>query len=139
MAIQTSFAEKVTRFQNSYDRFLAPLGNDGELDLALLDVKNSVRRIALPEHNCILSIIVNGSPAVYLQEKHFGIERERYFAFHCRPSLSRKVFFGERVAKGTTGKPDRQVEVELDHEQAFTDHLQAPAGRFAHGRFLRTF
>ena len=27
----------------------------------------------------------------------------------------------ERVAKGTTGKPDRQVE--LDHEQAFTDHL----------------
>ena len=66
---------------------------------------------------------MNGSPAVYLQEKHFGIERELSFAVHCRPSLSRKVFFGERVAKGTTGEPDRQVEVELDHEQAFTDHL----------------
>ena len=30
MAIQTSFAEKVTGFHNSYDCFLAPLGNDGE-------------------------------------------------------------------------------------------------------------
>src|ERR1700731_597765 len=39
MAIQTSFAKKVARFQNTYDCFLAPLGNDGELDLALLDVK----------------------------------------------------------------------------------------------------
>jgi hypothetical protein len=44
MAIQTFFAKKVARFQNTYDRFLAPLGNDGELDLALLDVKNRVPR-----------------------------------------------------------------------------------------------
>jgi len=63
MAIQTSFAEKVTRFQNSYDCFLAPLGNDGELDLALLNVKNGVRRITLPEHNFILSIIYQNLPA----------------------------------------------------------------------------
>src|SRR4249920_2860636 len=97
MAIQTSFAEKVTRFQNAYDCFLAPLGNDGELDLALLDVKNGVRRIALPEHNFILSIIVNGSPAIYLREKHFGIEQELYFAFHCWPSCSRRSSFGVTV------------------------------------------
>jgi hypothetical protein len=42
MAIETSFAKKVSRFQNTYDCFLALLGNDGELDLALLDVKNRV-------------------------------------------------------------------------------------------------
>src|ERR1700733_12973354 len=71
MAIQTSFAEKVIRFQNSHDCFLAPLGNDSELDLALLDVKNGVRRIALPEHNFILSLIGNGSSAVYPREKLF--------------------------------------------------------------------
>jgi hypothetical protein len=29
---------------------------------------------------------VNGSPAIYLREKHLGIERELYFAFHCWPS-----------------------------------------------------
>src|ERR1700729_189473 len=88
MTIQTSFAEKVIRFQNSHDCFLAPLGNDSELDLALLDVKNGVRRIALPEHNFILSIIGNGSSAVYPREKLFGIERELCFGFHCRASLS---------------------------------------------------
>ena len=43
MAIQTSFAEKLTWFQDGDYRFLALLGNDGELDLALLDVKNRVR------------------------------------------------------------------------------------------------
>ena len=57
MAIQTSFAEKVTRFQNSYDCFLAPLGNDGELDLALLDVKNRVRLAALRKNNLVLVIL----------------------------------------------------------------------------------
>jgi hypothetical protein len=41
MAIQTSFAEKLARFQNGDHRFLALLGNDGELDLALLDVKTA--------------------------------------------------------------------------------------------------
>ena len=40
MAIQTSFAKKVTRSEDCDDRFLALLGNDGEFDLALLDVKN---------------------------------------------------------------------------------------------------
>jgi hypothetical protein len=41
MPTETPLAKKVTRFQNSNDCFLA--GNDGELDLALLDVKNRVR------------------------------------------------------------------------------------------------
>src|ERR1700692_2737234 len=43
MAIQTSFTEKVAGSQDCNDRFLALLGNDGEFDLALLDVKNRVR------------------------------------------------------------------------------------------------
>jgi hypothetical protein len=47
MPIETSFAKKVARFQNSNDCFLAALGNDGELDLALLDVKNRVRNVTL--------------------------------------------------------------------------------------------
>ena len=51
MTVQTSFAKKVVRFQNTYDCFLAPLGNDGELDLALLDVKNRVRLATLRKNN----------------------------------------------------------------------------------------
>ena len=47
MAIQTSFAKEVTWSQDCYYRFLALLGNDGEFDLALLDVKNRVRDLSL--------------------------------------------------------------------------------------------
>ena len=47
MAIQTSFAKKMTWSQNCNYRFLALLGNDSELDLALLDVKNRVRDLSL--------------------------------------------------------------------------------------------
>jgi hypothetical protein len=47
MAIQTSFAKEVTWSQDGNHRFLALLGNDGEFDLALLDVKNRVRDLSL--------------------------------------------------------------------------------------------
>jgi hypothetical protein len=35
------------------DCFLAPLGNDRELDLALLDVKNGVRLATLRKNNLV--------------------------------------------------------------------------------------
>ena len=41
IAIQTSFAKKVVGSQDCDDCLLALLGNDGELDLALLDVKTA--------------------------------------------------------------------------------------------------
>src|SRR5260370_14862740 len=44
MAIQTSFAKKMTWSQDCNHRFLALLGNDGEFDLALLDVKRRRER-----------------------------------------------------------------------------------------------
>ena len=49
-------AKKVTWSQDGNHRFLALLGNDGELDLALLDVKNRVRDLSLRENNLILLI-----------------------------------------------------------------------------------
>ena len=57
MAIETSFAKKVSWFQDSYDRFLAPLRNDGELDPAALDVKNRIRNPTLAKDNLILLIL----------------------------------------------------------------------------------
>jgi hypothetical protein len=47
MAIQTSFAKKMTGSQDCNYRFLALLGNDSELDLALLDVEDRVRSLSL--------------------------------------------------------------------------------------------
>src|SRR6202162_418582 len=88
MAIETSFAEKLTWFQDGDHRFLALLGNDGELDLALLDVKNRVRDLSLRENNLILPVFGYRFSLAHLGEKPFGIERELTFAFHGRPSLS---------------------------------------------------
>jgi hypothetical protein len=56
MAIQTSFTEKMPGSQDCNHRFLALLGNDGELDLALLDVKNGIGDLSLRKSNLILSI-----------------------------------------------------------------------------------
>jgi hypothetical protein len=75
MAIQTSFAKKVTWSQDGNHRFLALLGNDSELDLALLDVKNRVRDLSLRENNLILSIFGYRFSLAHLGEKFFGIER----------------------------------------------------------------
>src|SRR6266478_6542737 len=75
MAIQTSFAEKVTWSQDCNHRFLALLGNDGELDLALLDVKNLVRDLSLRKNNLILPIFGYRFSLAHLGEKFFGIKR----------------------------------------------------------------
>src|ERR1700732_705338 len=74
MAVQTSFAKKVVGFQNTYDCFLAPLGNDGELDLAPLDVKNRVRLATLRKNNLVLVILGYRFPIAHLGEKCLRLE-----------------------------------------------------------------
>src|SRR4029077_17455052 len=74
MTVQTSFAKKVVRSQNTYDCFLAPLGNDRELDLALLDVKNGVRLATLRKNNLVLLTLGYGFPIADFGEKCFQLE-----------------------------------------------------------------
>src|ERR1700694_4277821 len=99
MAIQTSFAKKMTWSQDCNHRFLALLGNDSELDLALLDVKNRVRNIALRENNLILPVFEYFFSLTHLGEQCFRIERELSYAFHSRPSF---------IAKDTVTRVDRR-------------------------------
>src|SRR2546430_8772287 len=61
--------KKVTWSEDCNDRFLALLGNDGEFDLALLDVKNRVRNLSLRENNLILSIFGYRFSFAHLGEK----------------------------------------------------------------------
>ena len=44
---KTSLAEEIVGTENCDDRFLALLGNDGELRLAFLDVEDRIARVAL--------------------------------------------------------------------------------------------
>src|SRR5947208_5152150 len=77
MAIQTAFAKKVAGSQDCNDRFLALLGNDGEFDLALLDVKNRVRDLSLRKDNLILEQRFSSArmAADYVQKKGRVSER----------------------------------------------------------------
>jgi hypothetical protein len=56
MTIQACFAKKVAWSDDCNRRILALLGSDGELDLAVLDVKNRVRDLPLRENDLILPI-----------------------------------------------------------------------------------
>src|SRR5260370_28930328 len=71
MAIQTSFAKKMTWSQDCNDCFLALLGNDGEFDLALLDVQHRVRDLSLSENNLILQIFRYRFSLAHFGEKNF--------------------------------------------------------------------
>src|ERR1700694_4101093 len=95
MAIQTPFAEKMPGSEDCNDRFLALLGNDSELDLALLDIKNRVRDLSLRKNNLIVPIIRYCFPLAHLGEKYFGIKRgfnslphkDSVFLYGCRYDL----------------------------------------------------
>ena len=71
---QAAFAEKIVRSEDRDDRFLALRGDDGELHLALLKVKNRVRRVALRKNDLVLAIFSDLAAVADLGEKHFGIE-----------------------------------------------------------------
>jgi hypothetical protein len=53
---QASLAAKIPGSKQSDDRFLAMLGNHGDLDLALLDVKNRIRGRALRKDDLIFAV-----------------------------------------------------------------------------------
>jgi hypothetical protein len=82
VTIQTSFAEKVTGFQDCDHCFFALLGNDGEFDLALLDIKNRVRDLSLRKNDLILPIFEYRFSLARLGEKFFGVERGFTFLPH---------------------------------------------------------
>jgi hypothetical protein len=50
-------------------------GNDGELHLAFLNVKNCVRNFSLGENNLILPAVKNRFPVTNVGEEFLGIKR----------------------------------------------------------------
>src|ERR1700676_5527194 len=106
---QASFTDEFVCTEDCDRRFLAQLGDDGRLDLAGLNVENGIRRVALPINNFFLSIIGNNSPAVYLREKHFGIERSFALRFIAGPPYREGVLSGATVSVLPEEQCGRQV------------------------------
>ena len=71
---QASLAEEFIRSENGDDRFLALLGNDGDLRLAFLDVEDRVGGIALRENDLVLAEPINAAALADLGEKGLWVE-----------------------------------------------------------------
>jgi hypothetical protein len=74
LAGQASLTEEVTFSVQGNDCFLARFGDDADLDLAFLNVKDGVRRVALREDFLILAIGRYGSPAVRSAQERIHVE-----------------------------------------------------------------
>src|SRR5450432_1386680 len=89
MAIEASFAKELTGPEDADDRFLPLLGNDGELDLALLDVKDRVRGVTLRKNDFILLEFGYRFSLAHLGKKFPWIKRSPGFspqnAHGCSP------------------------------------------------------
>src|SRR4029434_3844416 len=85
---EASFTKEISAPQDGDDRFLPARGEDRQLHLALLNVKNRVRGTALREDGGFLSIVLGDSPPS-LREVHPEIERRVFFSCHVSaPYLS---------------------------------------------------
>jgi hypothetical protein len=71
---QTSLAEEIAFFQDGDDCFLSLIGEDGELDLAFLDVENGVRSVTLDKNTLAFAVFDNRSSAVGFCQKDSDIE-----------------------------------------------------------------
>jgi hypothetical protein len=66
---KAGFTEEFVRINYGDDGLFALLGNDSDLDLALLDVEDRICRVALGEYNLILAVSRNASALADLGEK----------------------------------------------------------------------
>src|SRR6266704_4901365 len=79
---QASLTTKIAGSKYSNNRFFPPLGKHCQLNLALLDVENSVRWLALRKDNLISSVGGYRPSPICLGEQGFGVEEGGGVAFH---------------------------------------------------------
>jgi hypothetical protein len=74
MAVHAAFTEELAGPKDRDDRFLALLGQDGELDPAFLNVKDRVGNVALFEHVLIFVKFQYRLSRSYFGEKDFRVK-----------------------------------------------------------------
>ena len=71
---ETTLAEEVIRTKYCDDCFLALLGNDGELRLALLDLEDCIGRVSLGKDDLAFAVLADAPAFTHTGEKRFCIE-----------------------------------------------------------------
>jgi hypothetical protein len=74
MAVEASFAEKLSGFQNSDHRVLALFGDNENLDPSLLNIENRICGVPLRKHDLVLGKFQYGFALADLGEKEFWIK-----------------------------------------------------------------
>jgi hypothetical protein len=74
LAGETRFTKKTRWVQNRDHRFFALLGHNGQLDLAILDIEDGIRRIPLGKNNVLLLGRENRLSATDLGEEGLEIK-----------------------------------------------------------------
>src|SRR4029453_10706982 len=82
LAGQAALAAELGRSEKCDDGLFPLVGNNGDLDLAFLDIEHGIRRVALREDDLILAIFGYASALADFGEKGFGIERHSSFGRH---------------------------------------------------------
>src|ERR1700722_10063956 len=123
MAIETSFAKKLTRSQNGDYGFLSLFGNHRELELAFLNIENRVREVALRENNLILLILRYRFSLTDSGKKFLGLKRDLAYLCHGDLHWPRR-WCGEASRKLYRSQG-------LDAQRAFGVLRSAPHGRCA--------
>ena len=94
LARQTALANEIPLPMDCDNGFLPPFGDNADLDLALLNVKDRIRRVPLQEDLFALSIRRYGPAPVHGGKKRFDIEGQLPLCFHessSRPSGATSV------------------------------------------------
>src|SRR5581483_3827752 len=81
---EAGFPKEVSTLQQGDHGFFALLGDDGEFDLALLDIKHGIRRATLRKDYLFLPTLQDRFAAADFGEEGFGIERPGVFGCHQR-------------------------------------------------------
>ena len=74
--------KKIPISMNRNDGLFSSLRYDCDLDLAVLHIKDGIRRISLKEHSLILAIFRYRPSTVHAGEKDFKVEGVLFFGFH---------------------------------------------------------
>src|SRR6185437_17140978 len=98
MAVQTAFAEEMSRLKDRDDGLLALLGQDSEFDLAFLNVKHRFRDVALFKNFLVFAKFENRFPVTDLGEKDFRVKHVLRRLAHNRPPLAQTTVVKSRAA-----------------------------------------
>ena len=85
LSCKAAFTEKVAGAENSDNGFFTLFGCNSEFDLAVPDVKDGIRGLALPENLALRTVLYRSVAAGDSRKNCFPIDRQDFLSFQRSP------------------------------------------------------